>query len=351
MITVKNLYYLLLYAWDQFDEGRMVAIDAAPDTDLVNLLASVLVRGIDHVLRRGLDQGYLPHNEAIPGVRGKLDVSATIKANLLAHARTHCQFDELSHDILHNQILKATLRRLLLTQNLDNKLREPIRSCCLRFPGITDIHLSERAFRAVQLHRNIRFYRFLLDVCRLLHDCLVPDKVTGKFRFRDFTRDENLMWRLFERFLFNFYRHHEQQTAFDVKRSTFSWAIAYGSDSKHLPTMQTDLTLIRPGHQLVIDAKYTPHVLERHHHGDFKLRSGHLYQLFSYLRNLPTPANTTLGGMLIYPLADHRLDLTYTLHGHDVRIYTVDLAQHWHGIKRDLLALLPAAALPSSCVP
>ena len=57
MIAVKNLYYLLLYAWNTFDEGRMAAVDAEPDTDLLNLMAAVLTRGVDHLLRRGPDRG------------------------------------------------------------------------------------------------------------------------------------------------------------------------------------------------------------------------------------------------------------------------------------------------------
>lgn len=83
MIAIRNVYYLLLYAWDRLDEGRMATIDAEPDTDLVDLLASVLVRGVDDLLRRGLDRGYLLDADDISGIRGKFDVSATIKANLL----------------------------------------------------------------------------------------------------------------------------------------------------------------------------------------------------------------------------------------------------------------------------
>jgi 5-methylcytosine-specific restriction enzyme subunit McrC len=59
MIAIKNLFYLLLYAWDAFDEGQITAVDAEPETDLLNLLAGVLCRGVDHLARRGIDRGYL----------------------------------------------------------------------------------------------------------------------------------------------------------------------------------------------------------------------------------------------------------------------------------------------------
>jgi 5-methylcytosine-specific restriction enzyme subunit McrC len=338
MISVRNLYYLLLYAWDAFDEARMRAIYAEPDTDLLNLLAAVLNRGVDLLLRRCPDRGYLPRTDDILGVRGKLDLSLTVKANAFTRARTVCCFDELSYDVPHNQILKATLRLLLRTDNLDAKLREPIRTACQRMHGFSDVPLSERTFRAVQLHRNVRFYRFLLDVCRLLFDELIPDEATGAFRFRDFARDEERMRRLFERFLFNFYKH--EQTDFSVRRSRFPWAGAAGPTAEWLPTMQTDVTLKRPGRWIVIDAKYTPQPLQRHPHGSPTLRSDHLYQMFAYVKNLPISADTALDGLLLYPLGLHSLDWTCGLPGCRLRVYTINLNQHWRLIRRDLLAIL-----------
>jgi 5-methylcytosine-specific restriction enzyme subunit McrC len=345
MIPVNNLYYLLLYAWDAFEEGRMTAVDAEPETDLLNLLAAVLCDGIDQLLRRGADRGYLPIVEAIPGIRGKLEIATTVKAQMLPRAQTICQFDELSYDVPHNQILKATLRQLLQSPDLDRKLHAPIRFTYHRLAGITDIRLSERVFHSVQLHRNIRFYRFLLDVCRLIYDCLIPDEATGKFRFPELARDEKRMRRVFERFLFNFYRH--EQSAYRVRSNTFPWARVAGAPAHIdlLPTMRTDVTLIGPDRRVVIDAKYYVKTLQTHH-GKPSLRSGHLYQLFTYLKNLPPPHNPNLptDGMLIYPLVDRPLDLHYTMHGHGIRIYTLNLNQHWRSIKHDLLRLLPALA-------
>src|SRR5262245_12373686 len=188
MIAIKNLFYLLLYAWDALDQCQMTSVDAEPETDLLNLLASVLCRGVDRLLRGGVDRGYLFQQEEILGIRGKLDLSATLKANLMSRARTKCIFDDLSSDVLHNQIIKATIRRLLQCETIAVKLREPLRLAYVRLSDVTDINLSESTFRRVQLYRNIQFYRFLLDICRLLFECLIPDETTGRFRFRDFTR-------------------------------------------------------------------------------------------------------------------------------------------------------------------
>ena len=338
MIAIKNVYYLLLYAWDRFDEGRMNTVDAEPETDLLNLLASVLTRGVDLLLRRGLDRGYLPLADDLAGVRGKLDISATVKANLLPRARTFCQFDDHSHDVPHNQILKATLRELLRSDLLDLTLHKRLRMAYMRLPPLSDIRLSTQVFRAVQLHRNIRVYRFLLHVCRLIYDHLIPDEATGTFRFRDFTRDEERMSRLFERFLYNFYKH--EQSVFKVQRNRFPWGDAITATPDLLPMMHTDVTLSRAGQRLVIDAKYSAQVVQQHPYGSPTLRSGHIYQLFAYLKNLPVPTNTTTDGLLLYPLAKRFVDMTFTLPGHRFRIYTIDLNQHWKMIRSDLLALI-----------
>jgi 5-methylcytosine-specific restriction enzyme subunit McrC len=325
MIPIENLYYLLLYAWDVLDEGQLVDISAESRATILDLLAAVLNRGTDQLLRRGLDRGYLSQREAIPGVRGKLDVSATIKANLLTYARTVCEFDELTYDILHNQILKATLLQLLRVADLATEMREPLRATCMRLHEIRDIKLTDRAFRSVQLHRHARMYRFLLDVCRLVRDCLVPEETTGNFRFRDFIRDKKRMNRLFERFLFNFYRR-EQTTFPRVLRKRVSWAQTTGTHLELLPEMRTDVFLISPERRIVIDAKYYRETLTQYR-SKRTIRSGHLYQLFAYLRNLPARSSSAapIEGMLVYPQTGQALDATYSMHGHVVRVCTIDL--------------------------
>ncbi|MCW5968717.1 MAG: hypothetical protein KIT57_09395 [Blastocatellales bacterium] len=44
--------------------------------------------------------------------------------------------------------------------------------------------------------------------------------------------------------------------------------------------------------------------------------------------------------MLIYPTVNESLNLNFSLHGHPVRIRTVNLNQDWRQIKRDLLNII-----------
>ena len=342
MIPVQNVYYLLLYAWDALEQGDIESVTSEPETKVLDLLAIVLNNGIDRLLRQGLHQAYLSRKETIPGVRGKFDVSATVKANLWQRAQTVCEFDELSHDILHNRILKSTLSHLLRTDGLDARVREPLRATWHRLHEITEIPLSDRVFRRVQYHRNNRPYRFLLDVCQLLQDYLIPSERTGQFLFRNFLRDKRRMSVLFERFIRNFYQRHAE--GYTVESESMQWEDTSGSfqDLALLPGMRTDITLRRPGLVLVVDAKYYRDTLQEYR-GHTTIRSAHLYQLFAYLKNIASIMSdqAEVEGLLVYPLTTRELKLNLRIHGHQIRVNTLNLNQHWPQIHADLLGLLP----------
>ena len=340
-IPIQNLYYLLLYAWDALEEGQMVEASAQSETQILDLLGGVLSSGIDHILRRGLDRGYLPHSELIPGIRGKIDISATVKANALPCGRVVCEFDELSYRVLQNQLLRSTVQRLLKSNQLAPMLRDKLAGTDRRLHEVGNVPLSSRVFRSVQLHSNNRFYRFLLEVCRLIHDNLLVDERTGTVKFRDFVRDERRMWMLFERFAWNFYRR--EQTTFSVGRNRVRWKVTTGTPEavRLLPTMLTDISLTSADRKIVIETKFYRRTLDLHFE-KHSVRSTHLCQLFAYLKNLAARGGlyASVEGILLYPAVGQNLDLSYDLHGHRVRVCTIDLNKGWNEIKMDMLSIL-----------
>ena len=78
-IPIQNLYYLLCYAWNRLPQGKLVDVSGVPATELANLFAHVLCQGIDHMKRRGLEQGYELREDELPGVRGRLDILRTAR--------------------------------------------------------------------------------------------------------------------------------------------------------------------------------------------------------------------------------------------------------------------------------
>lgn len=261
--------------------------------------------------------------------------------NLLQNGRALCEFDELSHDVLHNRIINTTILRLLSLSQLDPVVKEELKTIYRRLPQISEIRLSDQVFNAVQLHRNIRFYRFLLDVCRLIHQCLLVDESTGEAKFRDFIQDEEKMSSVFEKFVRNFFRH--ELSAFKVGQDRIRWqrTIASEANLKLLPMMMTDISLSSGPRKIIIDTKFYREALNKHF-GKLTVRSGHLYQLLAYLTNLaPFGSDKERPeGILLYPAIANHFDLAYEMHGFDVRVHTIDLNKPWRKIHESLLSLI-----------
>jgi 5-methylcytosine-specific restriction enzyme subunit McrC len=337
-IPIKNLYYLLIYAYDALDTADIVDAEELPATNLVDLFAHVLDAGIVHLLRRGIGRNYVPHRDELPGLRGRIDLSATLKSGALARGRLVCDHDELTADILHNQILRTTVRRLLHTSSLAQALVDRLSATYRHLMSIAEISLSTRVFRRVQLHRNNQFYRFLLMVCRLVHEALLPQRSNEGAPFRNFTEDDRKMARLFEKFIRNFYRR--EQTHYSVRGGRFPWAKATGA-LDWLPQMTADVRLESAHSALVLDAKYYREAFQTRFNKR-SLRSTHLYQIYAYIRNLADqdPIYSMAEGILIYPVTSEPFTVSVQLGPHSVRAAGLDLSQDWQAIRRDLLRLV-----------
>jgi 5-methylcytosine-specific restriction enzyme subunit McrC len=339
-ISVLNVYYLLCYAWDTLEEGKLVDVTTEPFKSLPDLFARVLTTGIARLLKRGLDQGYLPEASDTRSPRGKLDITETVKRNLLIRSSVRCLYDELSHDELHNRILKSTLARLARCVDLDRDLKAQAIGIYRRLHDISEIELTPDVFDRVVIHRNNRFYGFLVEVCRILHNSLLVDTRDGRSSFRDFLRDERLMARVFEKFVRNFYRR--EQAEFRVHSERIDWkdVEAEPTHLAYLPVMRTDVSLDSRTRKVIIDTKYYASTLQTYHQGG-TVHSQNLYQLFTYLRNLdPPPSALPVEGILLYPTVDTTLDLRFNVHGHPVRVATVDLNAPWTAIRVRLLDLI-----------
>ncbi len=54
-VPIKNVYYLLCYAWDHVREGHSVDVGSEEFDGPVDLFAKVLNEGVARLLSRGLD--------------------------------------------------------------------------------------------------------------------------------------------------------------------------------------------------------------------------------------------------------------------------------------------------------
>ena len=343
-IPIKNVYYLLAYAWDHFRSGEELDVNQAKCPDIHNLLAMLLGGGIRRLATKGMDKGYREFVEATPRLRGRVDVLASYRKMTHISGRMTCEFDELTSDTLPNRILKATCRRLVQTSSqlsIDN--RRTIQHCLELLADISDIRIESQTFHRIQLHRNNRHYRLLMHVCMLLHELFLPDQQSGGCRFRDILDEETVMHRIFESFVRQFaVRHCPDAKVSAMKIMWEGYLEADDEVKKVLPLMVTDVTLVRPTQKTILDCKFYKEALVTRH-DRHRLHSSHLYQLTAYLQNKSRDAGwESVDGILLYPAVNHHLDLQFTLLGHGVAIKSIDLDQDWNAIHTRLLNILSA---------
>lgn len=340
-IPVANIYYLLCYAWDEFAPRQMTDVGGEQFPDTLHLFSRLLVIGLRSLHRRGFERGYVPIEQPTGVVRGRILMRNTTRLRTRRPQQVFCAFDDLSADVLSNQILKATVRRILGEDTLDMSLRGDLRHSCTLLPEVSDINLSPRLFHEVRLHQNNRLYSFLIHICRFFYESLQALEQPGRFRFQEVDRDEKRMRRVFEKFVRNFFTR--RQRIFAVKRDRIEWQAlsVAGSNLALLPAMETDVTLRSIDRTIVIECKYTESLYQQRFFAE-KLRSTHLYQLSAYLLNLesrPSPDGIA-DGILLYPTAGVDLDQSYRLNNHNVMVRTIDLNQPWHQVESEMLALL-----------
>jgi 5-methylcytosine-specific restriction enzyme subunit McrC len=344
-IPIENVYYLLCYAWGHAEEADMVDVAELEGVEHVyDLLGTVLSEGTSRLLRRGLDRGYRELRHDVAGIRGKWDIGETAKTALRRRGRTACVFEELSHDVPHNRILKSTLRLLLRLPKLDKRVRDKVRAVYDRLEGISQIRVDRHAFRQIQLDRNRRTYLFLLSVCALVHEESIASEHTGEARFRDFRDDYAKMWQLFEDFVKEFYVREQQEYRVNPGGRRIRWFgldAATPEDRTLVPRMSADVILDGPSRRIVLDAKFYLEALT-HRFGKPKLKSGNLYQLLAYLRNreATTPPGPKHEGILLYPVVDSPLAADVRLEGFRIQARGVDLGQAWRDVRHSMLDVL-----------
>lgn len=341
-IPIENIYYLLCYAWNKLEEKDRVNVSIDDKTELLDLFAKILINGTKILLKRGIDRSYIDFTDEIAGVKGKVQISQTLKSNILFKQRTICTFDTFSSNILTNRILVSTIYSLSRTKGLDKDLKKELITLQRMFSEVDLIQINNSLFSQIKLNRNNRFYGFLMNVCQIIYENTLPSEEQGSYKFTDFTRDENKMNQLFEAFIRNFYKI-EQSKYNIVKKETIYWQFKNEERDgfQFVPKMETDITLENNSEKIIIDAKYYRETMVINYDKE-KIKSNNLYQLFSYLLNQEdnTPKTVNAKGILLYPTIEKEYDLQYKYKTHTIEIRTINLNSNWKLISNRLKKII-----------
>ena len=325
VIRVRNVFHMLAYAFSALREQGYRAVATEDFDNAAELCAAILERGVSLQLKRGLGQEYVSRSEARSSLRGKIEVTESVKSQALLRRQLVCSYDEFSVDTTMNRVIKATVA-LLVRSDITRARKKSLKKLMVFFADVRDIDLHMVDWN-MRFERNNRTYRMLMAVCWLVVKGLLQTQSDGSVRLMDFF-DEQRMSRLYEKFILEYYR--KEHPHLHASASFIDWALDDGI-SDGLPAMRSDITLSARGRVLIIDAKYYASTMQ----SNFEKRtvhSGNLYQIFAYVKNKQVALErlgegTEVAGMLLYAATDEEIqpDFTYRMSGNRIGATTLDL--------------------------
>lgn len=323
MIPIQNIYYMLSYAFQVLNEQGYKNIATEQFHNVADLCAAILIRGISSQLKQGLGQEYISETETLSALKGKINVSESIKTMTMLRNQMVCTYDEFSVNSKMNQIIKATVK-LLMHTNISKQRKKELRKQMIFFSEVADIDVHMIDWN-IHYNRSNRTYKMLISICYLVIKGLLQTKQDGTIRLMDFF-DEQRMCRLYEKFILEYYRkEHPELTA---NASQIPWQLD-NDMCDMLPVMQTDIMLNRGEKFLIIDAKYYSHMLQTRFDGH-TIHSANLYQIFTYVKNKEAELSDKphiVSGMLLYAKTDEMVfpNHTYQMSGNTIGVKTLDL--------------------------
>jgi 5-methylcytosine-specific restriction enzyme subunit McrC len=339
-IFIKNIYYMLSYAFTTLKQGGYEDIATEDFENVHNLFAAILAKGIGRQLKHGLYREYLNRKENAAIVRGKINMPGTIKNRLARKRVVACEYDELSENNLLNQILKTTVVLLLKHAKVDQEYKSDLKKEMLFFSNVDTVDPTAIRWSTVRFQRNNDTYRMLIGLCQLVIEGMLLTTDAGEHKLASFI-DEQCMNRLYERFILEYYTKECPQVI--ATASQIPWALDDGIGTM-LPVMQSDIMLVYKNKTLIIDAKYYRRTMQTRY-DVHTLHSSNLYQIFTYVKNKDMQFESkpqVVSGMLLYAATDEAIqpDNSYKMSGNRISVKTLDLNRDFSQIATQLNAIV-----------
>ena len=255
-----------------------------------------------------------------------------------AKRKISCEYDELSENNLLNIIIKTAVMKLIKFPDVDREYIAELKREMRYFGGVDTVEPARSQRPAVQYQRNNGNYRMLIGISEMvIEEALLTTEAGGR-RLAKFDKNQQ-MSRLYEKFILEFYRKHYPYLG--ASPAQVKWDLDEGFESGDLPQMKTDITLTdrKSGRVLIIDAKYYTSDMQEQF-GTKTLRSAHLYQIYSYVKNKAAELSRSsdVSGMLLYAATDDPIQPNgeYSIGGNRFIVRTLDLNREFGEIARQL---------------
>lgn len=328
---------MLTYAFQNLQQSNYEQIAGEEFDYIQDLFAAILAKGISQQLKQGLYKEYITEHENRIVMRGKLNLSETVKFRIQRSQKLACEFDELSVDNTLNQILKTTMQILLRDNQVAPERKNLLKKNLVFFDEVQDISPSNIRWERLYYQRNNKNYEMLMNLCYFVIDGMLLTTENGEYRLSHFSDDH--MARLYEKFILEYYRKHHEYLS-EIRAAQVKWNLSEETDNvmiRFLPVMQTDIYLRNNDKILILDAKYYGKTMQKHYDNS-TLHSNNIYQIFTYVKNEDKGNTGNVTGILLYAKTDESItpDCMFNMGGNMIGAKTLDLNKEFMFIQKQL---------------
>jgi 5-methylcytosine-specific restriction enzyme subunit McrC len=277
-VSTARLFFMMGYsAHRDFWKDQDILVDA--DDDFLETITQAFIQQATRATASGLLQGYETLHEALPLIRGRIDVSAQINHRAGLPLPMQVTFDEYSTNIAENQLISAAAHRLLHISSLNHQARKQLGKLVQRLDGVA---LLQRGAPLPQVHftRLNSRYRNALILAELILKNSSLEQRLGHITATAFLFD---MWQIFEDFVTTTLAENFRR----ISGTAQTQARGRYLDSRARLALRPDLLWMNGSSVLaVIDAKYKAPKASNYPNADiyqmlaycmrFGLRAGHL---------------------------------------------------------------------------
>lgn len=168
---------MLSYAFQVLNEQGYKNIATEKFNNTAELMAAILAKGIAIQIKRGLGKEYIPQTEAMSSLKGKLDITESIKTQTMLKKQMICSYDEFSVNGMMNRIIKSTVE-LLLKSDISKQRKKELRKLMVYWGDVETVDLYSVNWN-MRFDRNNQTYRLLISICYLVVKGLLQTNSDG----------------------------------------------------------------------------------------------------------------------------------------------------------------------------
>ena len=191
MINIKNIYWMLAYAFNNLNEADTKLIDKEEFDNIYDLFCVMLTQEISKLIKRGLFKEYITTTDEISSLKGKILLNDSIKKNSQKKMKMYCEFDVYSENIYLNQIIKTAAMYLIYSKKITDKVKiKKLKNVLNYLRDVDTVSIKTIKWNSIRYTKNNKIYKISINICHLIIDGLLSTKSDGKIEFKNYIDDQ-----------------------------------------------------------------------------------------------------------------------------------------------------------------